>query len=236
MFQYDFFCAAATLVLVSWIALRRRDRRLRLRALIATLALLLLFQAASRAIPATLAVQMATLTSLMIRTPRPAAAVASGHPVVDALLTAYERDGQTRVDFPILVEPPAVFARDFMQSAAPSLLFERLIAPALRLAGMTPTPAPGESQALTAVGVCIFRANGSRVIFLDEDYVRAQDERHVAKLLAHEISHCVLGAPHDADPGSLMAEDIDASEPPTHLRSIKDFLDAEAARRAAAGR
>jgi hypothetical protein len=37
MFQYDFFCAATTLVIFSWIALRRRDRRLRLRVLVAVL-------------------------------------------------------------------------------------------------------------------------------------------------------------------------------------------------------
>jgi hypothetical protein len=233
MFQYDFFCAATTLVIFSWIALRRRDRRLRLRVLVAVLAalsLLSLCQATARLIPVT---YMAKIASLF--TPR-AAVIASGHPVVDGLLRDYEQGGQTRVDFPILVESTAVFARNFFQDTAPSLILERLIAPALRLAGMTPQPPPDERQALTAVGVCIFRANGARVIFLDRDYVQAQDERHVAKLLAHEISHCVLGAPHDEDPGSLMAEDIDASEPPDHLHSIKDFLDHEAARRSAAGR
>jgi hypothetical protein len=149
-------------------------------------------------------------------------AVASGHPLVDQLLKDYEKASGISLDFPVLVLPAGTFEesmyRELDHNGSMKLL-SNLLPDSFK-----ENLSRSMSDIRESIGVCIQRSNMSKVIYLREDYLESSDAGKIARLLAHELGHCVFSLPHAEATDSFMNAYPDSSPVPQEALSVGFYL------------
>jgi hypothetical protein len=226
MFEFfAFMCGFLGILLIT----RHMKRKTRLVTLVTVLTLASLLKI-SESVPCLQKMTVEIKEALL--TDKYKASVATGSDQVDRLLVEFQKSFNVNIDFPVLVESD----QDFKQSLQVAMPIELNLA---NLKNIVKNPFvevripkgsdTAHSSAVTdtphdIVGICLFRPNGSRVVYLNSEFIKGSSEARLAKYVAHEIGHCQYYLRHSADRKSFMYEDIDFSELNESKVKIGDYL------------